>query len=324
MSKINATVIQLGRNMWWDKSGRAPLPLDESQVWLPYYEKLDKDTACVYKVVEQAAKEGMNTIVLCLGEGLQYDSHPEIAVEGAWSKAELRELLDHIRKLGMDPVPMLNFSAAHDMWLGKYERMVGTERYRVVCADLIKEVCELFDTPKYFHLGMEEETEEPQVTLDFTTIRNQIVFCRDVKFFCDTVRSMGSRPWLYCDAYNRFGDDFAEAVGSDALLSDYHTSYAYYIRATQKKAAINKPCRPTELIELAQKGYDIVPMMTSYATFKLPESVVKFVKGNLQADQVKGVLNVPFYFCEEKNRFKYFHEIGLCTRLARENPEYFL
>lgn len=324
MSKIKATVIQVGRNMWSDKPGRAPIPLCESQVWLPYYETLDKDIPMVRKVVEFAAKEGMNTILLCLGEGLQYDSHPEISIEGAWTKAELKELLEYIRSFGMDPVPMLDFSAAHDIWLGKYERMVGTDRYLSVCADLIREVCELFDTPKYFHLGMAEEEPEWQVLLDFATVRNQVVFCRELKFFCDTVRSLGVRPWVYCDAYNRFGDAFVEAVGADALLSDYHTAYSIYIRATKTKPEFRSPCPPNELVALSEKGFTVVPMMSAYRALKLPESTVKFVSKNLSADTVGGALNVPFYFCEEKNIYKYFHEIGLAMRMVKENPDYFL
>jgi hypothetical protein len=34
---------------------------------------------------------------------------------------------------------------------------VGTDHYNQVCKDLMEEVIELFDTPPFFHLGMEEE-----------------------------------------------------------------------------------------------------------------------------------------------------------------------
>ena len=34
--------------------------------------------------------------------------------------------------------------------------MLSTTVYRQFCADLIKEVCEVFK-PRYFHLGMDEE-----------------------------------------------------------------------------------------------------------------------------------------------------------------------
>ena len=33
----------------------------------------------------------MNMVVIDLGDGVKYESHPEIAVKGAWSTTELRE-----------------------------------------------------------------------------------------------------------------------------------------------------------------------------------------------------------------------------------------
>ncbi len=51
-------------------------------------------------------------------------------------------------------MPKLNFSTCHDAWLGKYARTVSTPIYYQVCNDLIAEVCDLFDGPRLFHLGM--------------------------------------------------------------------------------------------------------------------------------------------------------------------------
>jgi len=98
----------------------------------------------------------MNALVLDLGDGVRWDSHPEIAVENAWTPAKLREELDRARELGIEPLPKLNFSTAHDAWLGPYSRMVSTPQYYEVCRDLIDEASELFGRPRLFHLGMDE------------------------------------------------------------------------------------------------------------------------------------------------------------------------
>lgn len=63
---------------------------------------------------------GVNMVVIDLGDGVKYESHPEIAVRGAWSVKQLRQELAKLRKMGIEPIPKLNFSATHDIWLGPY------------------------------------------------------------------------------------------------------------------------------------------------------------------------------------------------------------
>ena len=74
-----------------------------------------------------------------------------------------------LRALGIEPLPKLNFSTCHDAWLGPYSRMVSTPAYYDVCRDLIDEVAELFGGPRFFHLGMDEETAQhvPLTTAPF-------------------------------------------------------------------------------------------------------------------------------------------------------------
>src|SRR5690606_30581643 len=99
-----------------------------------------------------------NMAVIEVGNSIKLDSHPEIAIRDAWSTTRLRAELAKIRKLGIEPIPFLNFSATHDLWLKQYSRMLSTEEYYKVCSDVIKEVADLFDKPRFFHLGMDEES----------------------------------------------------------------------------------------------------------------------------------------------------------------------
>ena len=99
---------------------------------------------------------GLNAIVIDLADAMVFDSHPELAIEGAFTKDEMRAELDRLNALGFEVIPKLNFSATHDEWLGEYSRMLSTEKYYEVCRDLIKETAELFDA-RLFHIGFDEE-----------------------------------------------------------------------------------------------------------------------------------------------------------------------
>ena len=74
-------------------------------------------------------RAGLNMIVIDLGDGVRYQSHPEIAVKKAWSPARLRRELKKLRDAGLEPIPKLNFSTAHDAWLGPYAGIVSSKTY---------------------------------------------------------------------------------------------------------------------------------------------------------------------------------------------------
>ena len=95
-------------------------------------------------------------VLIDLAEGLVYPSHPELAVKGSWSVERMRKELDRLRGMGLEPIPKLNFSTTHDLWLGEYHRMVSTKKYYEVCADLIRDVGEIFGTPRMIHIGFDE------------------------------------------------------------------------------------------------------------------------------------------------------------------------
>ena len=96
------------------------------------------------------------------GEGVKYKSYPELAVKGTWSTKKLRKELKAIRKMGLEPIPKLNFSTAHDAWMGLYSLRVSAKPYYKICRDLIKDAVDIFDGPRFFHLGMDGETAEHQ------------------------------------------------------------------------------------------------------------------------------------------------------------------
>ncbi len=312
MNKIYAYTIQLGNNMWYDKESlphEDPLHLHAR---IPYRSEFNKDIATFRLLVDHAKNEGFNTIIINMGEGYCYKSHPEIALCGAWTEDELKTEIAHIRELGMEPVPMLNFSAAHDMWLGKYERMVGTDTYKTVCLDLIDEVCKLFDSPKYFHIGMDEERYETQTYLDFATVRNRVVMSRDIKDFFAVIRKNGVTPWMFYDFYSVSREDFLDIVDKDVILSDMHLRYS-----------VSQNVFPVEFPKLIADGYKIVPMVTHYFLLRFGDTLMNYLKSNIDKDSVAGIINFPFLFCEDDNKYKLMYEATKTMNIVKNNSDYF-
>ena len=149
-----------GVNSWKD----VPLSPSLPAKWLTscYADHVRFSEASWRRLSAALAKAGCNQIVIDLAEIVRYPSHPELAVKGSWSVEKLRAELDRLRGMGFEVIPKMNFSATHDTWLKDYHRMLSTPEYYKVCEDLIRDAVEMFDHPRFFHLGYDEESYDCQ------------------------------------------------------------------------------------------------------------------------------------------------------------------
>lgn len=193
-------LIHLGTHMWADKDG---MLYGRSETPRGLMDKAEDKLRCNKEewiaLTNAVAEMGVNTLIIDLGEGVKYQSHPELAIEGSWSVEELKEELKRLRSIGLNPIPKLNFATTHDEWLGEYHKMVSTKKYYEVCADLIKEVCEIFGTPDYFHIGMDEESYHHQKPYSLAVVRHGELWWHDVLFFIEQVEKNGSTAWMWSD-----------------------------------------------------------------------------------------------------------------------------
>ena len=194
---IKAVLLHLGNNMWAES-----LPDDFTGTIEPRRVpdvKLRCQDALWRRAVDHAAAKGLNMVVVDIGEGLVFPSHPELAIEGSWSVEKMRAELARMRKLGIEPIPKLNFSATHDAWLKEYHRMVSTRPYYKVCKELIRDVCEIFDTPRFFHLGWDEEHVNYQKKCNFAVARQGDLWWHDMLYTVKCTEACGVRAWIWSD-----------------------------------------------------------------------------------------------------------------------------
>ena len=223
--KIWGGLFHMGVNMWSDQ------PVDS---WGPYKGE-DLELVCqknhlrfnedVWRhITAHMAEAGMNLVVIDLGEALKYASHPELSVEGSWEIDRFRAELARLRKMGLEPIPKLNFSTAHDAWLQEYGHMVSTPTYYKVCADLVREVVDIFDKPRFFHIGYDEETAGHQRKYAYSIVRQGELWWNDFLFFVKTVEATGSRPWIWSDFYWHHPKDNDVNFGSTVKFCEEHLS----------------------------------------------------------------------------------------------------
>lgn len=279
-------LVHLGNNMWNEEgnmTGREKNPEGVASSVLRFDRKLWDE------YMEYMRKCGVNTVIIDVAEAMIYESHPELAVEGSWTKEEMRAEVERLQNMGFEVVPKLNFSAGHDIWLKDYSFMLSTELYRQVCADLIKEVAEVFK-PKYFHLGMDEETEANQANYYYTVIRKKDMYWRDFYHLVDCVEKENARPWIWSDRMWEHEKEFLEKMPKEVLQSNWYYPLDFDHPKTEYRAHRLK-CFET----LAEHGFDQVPTGSNWSYYDNMHDLAQYCVERIPMDKLKGFMQTPWF-----------------------------
>lgn len=301
--KIWACLLHLSFNMWEDF-------ISPHRPFRGFRPNLELSEPLWNDAIDKMAKEGINMVVIDLGDAVKYESYPEIAVNNAWSTTRLKGELKRIRSLGMEPIPKLNFSAGHDTWMGEYSRMVSTEEYYKFCSDIIKEVCELFDTPKLFHLGLDEETYSHQSYQSHITIRKNDAWWGDFYFIVAEVEKNDSRAWIWPDymLWNE-PEQFYKKMPRSVVQSNW-----YYGESLDKDHK-----RVKAYLDLEESEYDQIPTGSHHANnTKSIESTVRFGKEYINDSRLLGFLQTFWRPTIEENRELIIKGIELAGEAKRK------
>lgn len=266
-----------------------------------YAEELRFDEALWRELTEKMAEAGFNLLVIDLGDGVTYESHPEIAVANAWHPERLREELRRLRGLGLEPIPKLNFSATHDIWLKEYARQLSTPLYYEVCADLIAEAARLFDQPRFFHLGMDEEDARNQRLLQYAVMRQHDLWWNDLQFLADTAAQQGCRPWVWSD-YAWDHPDYVERMPTDILQSNWYYGPTFAASDADRPRALGPGEQYLTYLDLDEHGYDQVPTASTWEYPGNFDDTVRFCLDRLERQRLLGFLQTPWCMTLSEHR----------------------
>lgn len=283
---MKAILLHLGTNLWYDFESK--VHTSDKLFQCPADHKMRFDNDFFHEYTEKLAKLGFNTIVLDLADGVVYNSHPEIAVEGAWSVDQLKREIERLNKMGITVMPKLNFSTTHDVWLGDYARMVSTPIYYKVCRDLIDEVCEIFK-PEYLHIGMDEETYDMQRLYDYVTVRQNDLWWHDLYYFVECVERHGARACMWSDYARHKPDEYVEKCPKSVVQCTWYYFNEFYGDLDEHHRI---RVYPFHIIE--KHGFDQFPT-ASYEYFK--DNVVKlheFCEGALAEERYLGIMQTAW------------------------------
>ncbi|MBQ9976352.1 MAG: hypothetical protein IJP16_07555 [Clostridia bacterium] len=292
-------------------------------------------------ILDECVKTDINTIVLDVGNGIEYASHPEIAVKDAWTRKRVRDEVARCKKLGIALIPKLNFSTNHDMWLGIYSRMVSTPDYYKVANDLIKEVYELFDHPEYIHIGMDEESAQ-YCSGDLCIFRQGELYWHDLRFLVDCVADTGAMPWAWSNPLFEHPEEYKKRFAPDEMvLSPYHYNalrpdhytpidsrseyQVYYNEGIYKDRGykyVEEDPFLVHFVEVAiplmKEGYLYVPCASVFNRCKYNhDDLLEYFRDNAPDEQIVGYMTAPWFMTVPEKK-EYFEETFAAYREARD------
>ena len=277
--EMRGMFLQLGNNMWRD-IGVGPDDNDCAKDYLRFDEDVWK------RLTDRMVEKGFNAVVMDLGEGCAYPSHPELAVKGTWTVEKLRQELARLRGIGIEPIPKLNFSTCHDAWLKEYGRMVSTPEYYRVCADVIRDVCEIFDKPRLFHLGYDEENFGNQRQYAHAVVRQGELWWHDFNFFVQTVENLGMRPWIWSDYIWRHKDEFLSRMPKSVMQSNWYYRQWFDFETIPKERRVHLE----SFLTLEKAGFDQIPCGSNWACEENIAGLVRFCRKNIAPERLQGFL----------------------------------
>jgi hypothetical protein len=216
------------------------LPVRGLHVFAPAKKDL---AACVEFIRDALPKEGVNTLVLEINFGFNFQSRPEFADAGALGRDDVRQIAQACREKGIALVPQVN-CLGHQSWAKSNGRLIekhpefdetpkktykqGAKRddpaffsycrsycplhpevHKVLFA-LIDELVAAFEA-KAFHVGMDEVFVLADPDCPRCKGKDPAeLFAGEVKTLHDHLKSAGCRMWMWGD---RFLDGKATRIG---------------------------------------------------------------------------------------------------------------
>ena len=296
---IWAALFHMGSNMWDDYMALDHVQFDE-KVWRT--------------LTGRMVEVGMNMVVIDLGEAIKYPSHPEIAVKGSWEIDRFRMELARLRAMGLEPIPKMNFSASHDVWLGEYHRMIATEPYYRVCSDLIRDVAEIFDHPRFLHLGFDEEFTELQGKYLYSVARQGDLWWHDFLWFVKETETAGMRPWIWSDYAWHYHDIFYKRMPRSVLQSNFYYADSFDMEVLKARTKTGRSVMMVQTYEeLDKAGFDQIPCGSNWTCDVNFAGTVKHCRKVCSPERLKGFLMAPWFMTipeKEKKNLEAIDQVG--------------
>ena len=155
--------------------------------------------------------------------------------------------------------------------------------------DLIDETMELFDNPKLFHLGMDEETYAHQATYSHAIVRNGDLWWEDFYRNLKTLEKHNVRAWVWSDYIWHHPEVFLQKMPKEVMQSNWYYDSFF---SMQPGSSHENMVRAYDLLD--QHGYDQIATGSSWSRADNIELTTRYCKQAIRPQYLKGFLQTSW------------------------------
>jgi hypothetical protein len=119
------------------------------------------DLSLSLDIIDRMASVGLDLVVIDCGDGLIYQSHPELTRHYSQRMDVLQQLVHRANHRGIEVVPLLNFAQSgvfqNNHWFHPHHKLFDNEKYWQFAFEIIDELREIIQPCRFFHIGMDED-----------------------------------------------------------------------------------------------------------------------------------------------------------------------
>ncbi len=146
----------------------------------------------------------------------------------------------------------------------------------------------IFDKPRFFHLGLDEETAQHQRYFQYAVVRQYELYWHDFHFYCDQVESAGVRPWIWSDKIWHDPEDFLEQVPTSTLQSNWYYGNLFEDETQDRRNRVLAYPR------LNERGYEQIPTASNHSYPENFALTVEYCRRIIDGPRLLGFLQTPW------------------------------
>lgn len=194
------------------------------------------------KLADELASFGVNTLVMEYEATFPFKKHAVISNRYAYTPAEVKKLVSHCRKLGIDVVP-LQQCFGHSEYILRHSRYkdlredqkeisqvcpLKADKAEALFTDLFTELTAMHPSP-YFHIGGDETYllgHCPACADKAAKEGRSRLFVDYMAMICGIVKKLGKRPVLWADIILKY-PEAVERLPRDTIFIDWNYGWEF-------------------------------------------------------------------------------------------------
>lgn len=219
----------------------------------------------VTECLRTAAEAGYNAVLWEVEDKIRWETCPECVHPEAFTKSEFREILSEARRLGLEPVPLLQtfghaeyvlINGNHRQWMEDPAfpacYCVSNPEVRRFLRRLLDEYLELFGSDvRHFHLGG-DEAKVFGTCRECRKSERMKLYVSHLKYMAEPLSRRNIKPGVWCDMILGESSDFKAAE----LPKEFTVWLWDYVYDGKPGGKMRKWTRHADL--LVERGHDIV------------------------------------------------------------------